>query len=81
MTMPIKPDATVLLGTPEANRVIFHGIDWGSKDWTACVCPRCKTPHHWRTRRPKECRSCSLHFTYTSNVAGTDAELTARSDK
>jgi hypothetical protein len=75
MTKQGKPDAPVLSGILEAHRVVFHGIDWGRKDWTACICPRCSMPHRWRTRRPKKCRACSLHFTYTSSIAGTDAEL------
>lgn len=50
-----------------SSKITFFGVDWGRKDWTAAVCPRCQQPHRWRTRRPKSCRHCSVKFLFTAN--------------
>lgn len=52
-----------------SKKATFFGIDWGRKDWTAIVCPRCEQPHRWRARRPKHCRHCGIKFLYTANEA------------
>lgn len=51
----------------------FYGIDWGRKDWTALVCPRCQQPHRWRTRQPKTCRHCGVKFVFTAAEAPTQS--------
>lgn len=56
-------------GVAPFDKVTFIGIDWGTKETTACKCPRCRTVHHWRKRTPKRCRHCSLPFNFTANVA------------
>jgi len=45
-------------------RATFVGIDMGSKDFSAVMCPRCKTPHQWRVRQPTACRHCGLPFVF-----------------
>lgn len=50
-------------------KVIFVGIDWGRKDWTGAVCPKCQQPHRWRKRTPKHCRHCGVKFLFTANEA------------
>lgn len=67
----------ILQGIPNGDKqIVFIGIDWGRKDWTAAMCGRCQTPHRWRKRTPKHCRHCGLDFKFTANEvysAPTDA--------
>lgn len=55
---------------PPYDKVTFIGMDWSrTKDWSAVMCPRCRTPHRFRTRLPKHCHHCDLKFSYTANTA------------
>lgn len=71
-----NPDLMLLDSAPTkdgAARAVFMGIDWGRKDWTGLVCPRCQMPHRWRKRTPRQCRKCELPFRFTaSEVTDTD---------
>lgn len=58
----------------DSKKIIFFGIDWERKDWTAAVCPRCQQPHRWRIRRPKHCRHCSIPFLFTASEAPSAAQ-------
>lgn len=49
------------------DKVTFFGIDWGRKDRSGCVCPRCQEPHSWRKRIPHRCRHCGLKFNFTAS--------------
>jgi len=63
----------------EFSRATFHGIDFGSGDRTAVVCPRCDATSSWvgSVPHPPHCWQCRLEFKFIPtqpNAGGRERE-------